>query len=73
MLSLKKIYVCIIYNQQTWEKLCQGQEIWSILQHAKVLQTFLLFHLLGLNLIIKFCILMNYLEGSYIWHKEIKH
>lgn len=42
--------MCTIYNQQTWEKLCQVQEIWSILQHAKCFANFSTFALFGFEL-----------------------
>lgn len=68
MCFLKKMYVCVIFTQQTWEKLCHSQEIWSILKHAKCSQTFYLLIQFHLNTkMTMFCILMKALFGRYLY------
>ena len=62
----KKKSMCALFITNKFEKnYVKFKKFEAYCNMLNVLQTFLLFHLLGLKLI-KFCILMNYLEGSYI-------
>lgn len=66
MLSLKKSMCALFITNKHEKNYVKFKKFEAYCNMLNVLQTFLLLHFLGLNLIIKFCILMNYLEGSYI-------
>lgn len=66
MLSLNKSMCGLFITNKLEKNYVKFKKFEAYCNMLNVLQTFLLFHFLGLNLIIKFCILMNYLEGSYI-------